>query len=131
MLVIDASVLANVLADDADDGRAARLAVRGAELGAPDLVDVETMSVLRKRWLGGDLTVGRFRAAVDDLWALAIVRYPCQPLVHRAYELRANITPYDAMYIGLAEVLECPLLTSDARLAAAPGPRCEVRLLAA
>ena len=131
MIVIDASVLANVLADDADDGRIARRAMRGAELGAPDLVDVETMSVLRKRWLGGDLTVRRFRAAVDDLDALAIVRYPCQPLVHRAYELRANLTPYDAMYVGLAEVLDCPLLTSDSRLAAAPGPRCEVRLVAA
>lgn len=93
MLVIDASVLANVLADDADDGRAARLAVRGAELSAPDFVDVETMSVLRKRWLAADLTARRFRAAADELCALAIVRYPCRPLVRRAYELRANMTP--------------------------------------
>ncbi len=129
MLVVDASVLANVLADDADDGRAARQAVRGAELGAPDLVDVETMSVLRKRWLAGDLTVRRFRAAVEDLSSIAIVRYPCLPLVHRAYELRGNVTPYDLMYLGLAEALDCPLVTSDARLAAAPGARCEVRLL--
>lgn len=47
----------------------------------------------------------------------------------RAFELRANVTPYDAAYVGLAEALDCPLLTGDARLAGAPGPRCEVRLL--
>lgn len=129
MMVVDASVLANVVGDDGDDGRLARATVRGEDLAAPDLVDVETVSVLRKRWLAKDLTARRFRAAVEDLGDLAVIRYPTLPLMGRAYELRANVTPYDAAYIGLAELLACPLVTGDARLAGAPGPRCEVRLL--
>lgn len=130
MIVVDASVLANVVADDGPDGRIARAALRGEEVAAPDLVDVETVSVLRKRWLADHLTARRFRSAVDDLADLALIRHPTLPLMRRAYELRANVTPYDAAYIGLAEALACPLVTGDARLAGAPGPRCEVRLLA-
>jgi len=129
VIVVDASVLANVVADDGDDGSLARAALRGEEVAAPDLVDAETVSVLRKRWLADDLTTRRFRRAIDDLADLAVTRYPTLPLMPRAFELRTNVTPYDAAYIGLAEALECPLLTGDARLAGAPGPRCEVRLL--
>lgn len=129
MIVVDASVLANVLADDGVDGRVARAALRGEEVAAPDLVDVETVSVLRKRWLAQDLTARRFKSAVDDLADLALIRHPTLPLMRRAFELRSNVTPYDAAYIGLAEALDCALLTGDARLAGAPGPRCLVRLL--
>lgn len=96
---------------------------------APDLVDVETVSVLRKLWLMGELTERRFRAAVDELQDLAVVRHPTLWFVRRAYELRSNVTVYDAMYVALAEGLECPLVTTDARLANAAGPRCEVELL--
>jgi predicted nucleic acid-binding protein len=131
MIVVDASVLANVVGDDGADGKVARAALRGEEVAAPDLVDVETVSVLRKRWLAKDLTVRRFQRAVEDLADLPLTRHPGLPLMSRAFELRANVTPYDAAYIGLAEALGCPLLTGDARLAAAPGPRCEVRLLTA
>lgn len=130
MIVVDASVLANVVGDDGADGKVARAALRGEEVAAPDLVDVETVSVLRKRWLAKGLTVRRFQRAVDDLADLALTRHPTLPLMPRAFELRANVTPHDAAYIGLAEALGCPLLTGDARLATAPGPRCEVRLLA-
>lgn len=129
MIVVDASVLANVVADDGTDGTTARAAVRGQDLVAPELVDVETVAVLRKRWLSGDLDDGRFHAAVTDLVDLAITRHPMSALMLRAYELRANVTPYDAVYVGLAEALRCPLLTSDQRLANATGPRCEIRLL--
>jgi len=129
MIVVDASVLANVVADNGPDGTLARAAVRGEELAAPDFVDVETVSVLRKRWRAEDLTTRRFRRAIDDLADLPVTRYPTLPLMPRAFELRANVTPYDAAYVGLAEALNCPLLTGDARLARAPGPRCEVRLL--
>lgn len=131
MIVVDASVLANAVGDDGADGAVARAALRGEEVAAPDLVDVETVSVLRKRWLAKDLTVRRFQRAVDDLADLALTRHPGLPLMPRAFELRSNVNPYDAAYIGLAEALGCPLLTGDARLAAAPGPRCEVRLLTA
>ena len=129
MIVVDASVLANVLADNGLDGTIARAALRGEELAAPDLIDVETVSVLRKRWRADDLTTRRFRRAIDDLAELLVTRYPTLPLMSRAFELRDNVTPYDAAYVGLAEVLNCALLTGDARLARAPGPRCEVRLL--
>ncbi len=61
--------------------------------------------------------------------ALEVDRYPTLPLMQRAYELRANLTPYDAAYVALAEVLACGLLTGDQRLAGAPGPRCPIRVL--
>ncbi len=130
MIVIDASVLANVLADDGSDGEAARAHVRDAgELMAPDLVDVETVSVLRKRWLAKDLSASRFRAAIDDLEALAVVRYPTLRLMRRAYQLRSNVTPYNAAYVALAEGLACPLVTADERLANAPGPQCAIEFV--
>ena len=130
MIVIDASVLANVVGDDGPTGRAARARVAAAsQWAAPDLVDVETVSVLRRRWRTGDLTARRFKSAVVDLLSLPIVRFPTGPLMIRAYELRSNITPYDASYIALAEGLSCPLVTADARLARAPGLRCPVDIL--
>ena len=130
MIVIDASVLANVVGDDGAAGRAARDRIAAASRwSAPDLVDVETVSVLRKRWRAGDLTARRFRSAVVDLLSLPIVRFPTGPLMVRAYELRSNVTPYDAAYIALAEGLACPLVSADARLARAPGVRCRVDVL--
>jgi predicted nucleic acid-binding protein len=130
LIVVDASVVANALADDTADGDAARRAIRSDDdIAAPDLVDVETVSVLRKRWLAGDLTARRFRTAITDLGDLAIARHPTLPMMPRAYELRGNVTPYDAAYVALAEVLDCALLTSDSRLASAPGPRCEIRVV--
>ena len=130
MIVADASVVANVVADDGADGDVARAHVRDAgDLMAPDLVDVETVSVLRRRWLANDLTEGRLRTAVDDLESLPIARYPTRGLMRRAFELRANVTACDAVYVAHAEGLVCPLLTADVRLAKAPGPECEIRIL--
>jgi len=131
LIVLDASVLANVVGDDGADGHRARAAIRGAgEVAAPDLVDVETFAVLRKRWLSGTISDRRFEAALHDLEAIDIERYPALPLVRRSYDLRADVTAYDAMYVALAEALRCELLTGDERLATAPGPRCTVRVLA-
>lgn len=130
MIVVDASVLANVVGDDGKDGRTARTAIRqSGDLAAPDLVDVETMAVLRKRWLGGTMPDDRFEAAVADLERLDMERVPTLRLLRRAFELRANITAYDATYVALAEVLGCDLLTADQRLANASGPRCTIRIL--
>lgn len=122
-------MLANVLGDDGQDGRRARKELRDAELTAPDLVDVETVAVLRKRWLAGTLSNQRFATAIEDLEQLALARVPALRLLRRAYELRANVTAYDACYVALAELLACELLTADQRLANAPGPRCTIRLL--
>ncbi|MFN2608423.1 MAG: type II toxin-antitoxin system VapC family toxin [Acidimicrobiales bacterium] len=130
MIVVDASVLANVVGDDGADGRRARSEMRSAgEIAAPDLVDVETVSVLRKRWLAGTISDRRFASAIDDLEALDVDRYPTLQLVRRSYELRANVTAYDAVYVGLAEGLDCEFLTADERLARASGPTCVIRVL--
>jgi predicted nucleic acid-binding protein len=130
VIVVDASVVANALADDADDGDLARSTLRrGDRVGAPDLLDVESVAVLRKRWAGGSLTARRFASAVRDLEDLPIERYPTCRLMRRAYELRDTVTPYDATYVALAEILECTLVTADGRLARAPGIRCAVEVV--
>lgn len=130
MIVIDASVLANVVGDDGNDGQRARQEFRNAgDVAAPDLADVETVAVLRKRWIAGTVSDQRFVAAVEDLEQLEIDRYPALRFMRRAYELRPNVTVYDAAYVALAETLACELLTADQRLATASGPRCTIRVL--
>lgn len=129
MIVVDASVLVNVVGDDGTAGNRAREVLRDQELSVPDLVDVEVVSVLRRRWLGKTMTARRFATAVDDLVAIPADRYPVLPFMPRAYELRANVSAYDATYIALAEQLDCALVTADRRLASAPGPRCAITLL--
>jgi predicted nucleic acid-binding protein len=129
VIVLDASVLANVIGDDGIDGNRAREVLRGQELSVPDLVDVEVVSVLRRRWLARTMTARRFAAAVDDLGALPADRYPVLPFMPRAYELRGNVSTSDATYVALAEQLGCALVTVDRRLAAAPGPRCAITVI--
>jgi len=130
VIVVDASVLANALGDDDTDGSLARSELRAAvDLTAPDLVDVETVAVLRKRWLARTISEQRFQTAVSDLERLDFERVPALRLMRRAYELRANVTAYDATYVALAEALDCELLTADQRLARAAGPRCTIRVL--
>jgi predicted nucleic acid-binding protein len=130
VIVVDASVLANAIGDDQEAGRQARELLRGhQELAAPDLVDVETTAVLRRRWLAGTITDQRFEQAIDDLRDIPIARFPTLGLMHRAFELRTNVTAYDACYVALAEALDWPLCTTDRRLAHAPGPRCVMQLI--
>ena len=95
----------------------------------PDLADAEAGAVLRKRWIAGTISTDDLEAAIDDLAALPFRRYPAVPLLRRAFELRATVTVYDALYVALAESLDCALLSADARLAQAPGPRCEIQVL--
>jgi predicted nucleic acid-binding protein len=129
-MVIDASVLANVVGDDGADGRRARAELRAAgDVAAPDLADVETVSVLRRRWISGAISDERFALALRDLEDLEVERYPALRFMRRACELRANVTAYDACYVALAEILGCELLTADERLAKAPGPSCAIRVL--
>ena len=129
MLVVDASVLAPGLADDGDDGDRARMRLRGERLAAPELIDLDTASVIRRRLAAGALDARRAGFALADLAALALRRASHRPLVARCWELRENLTVYDAVYVALAEALEATLLTADARLARVPGLRCEVELL--
>ncbi len=131
MLVVDASVLAPALADDGPDGDAARARLRGQSLVAPELIDLETTSVIRRQFRGGQLDPRRARLALTDLVELPLRRTPHRPLLARCWQLRENLTVYDAAYAALAEALDVVLLTVDARLASAPGPRCEIELLEA
>lgn len=130
MLVVDASVLANALADDDADGdRARERLLADVDLHAPELVDLEVLSVLRRHLLAGSLDGRRATFAIADLQELAVVRYPHRRLAERIWGHRDNLTGYDAAYVALAEVLGCALVTSDERLAAAAGVRCPVEVL--
>lgn len=129
MLVVDASVLVVALADDAEDGDRARSRLRGEDLAAPELIDLEVASVLRKQLGISRLDERRARLAVDDLVAMPLLRASHRRLLGRVLELRSNLTVYDAAYVALAELLDAPLLTADWRLANAPGPTCLVEVL--
>ena len=84
--------------------------------------------MLRKRWIARDISDRRFKEAVDDLLALPVTRYPTGPLMVRAYELRSNLTAYNAAYVALAEGLEWTLVTADARLTRASTIKCQVEI---
>jgi predicted nucleic acid-binding protein len=99
------------------------------ELAAPHLVDAEVGQVLRRFELRGELDEAAARAALGDLTDLPIVRYPHGPLLARAYDLRHNLTFYDAVYLALAEMLDAPFVTADAALAGVPGALASVWLL--
>lgn len=131
MLVVDASVVAVALGDDGADGDLARARLRDEELFAPELVDLEVASVLRRQLSAGDLDARRAQLALDDLFDLPMQRAPHRPLLARCWELRENLTVYDGAYVALAEALNAPLLTADARLAKAPGINCSIELLRA
>ena len=127
MIVVDASVLVESLAGE--DGRGARL--DGEELHAPHLLDAEVAHVLRKRHRLGLVDVLIAAGALADLTQLAITRHAHVPLLDRVWELRDNLTAYDALYVALAERLGAPLVTADARIAACPGLRTSVEVVAA
>ena len=129
MIVVDASVLVTALGDDGDDGDRARERLQGERLIAPHLIDVEVISAWRRLAAAGDLDLRRTQLALDDLRSLRVDRVPHTSLIVRCWELRDNLTVYDAVYVALAEVMAVPLLTADERLAGASGPRCEIELL--
>jgi predicted nucleic acid-binding protein len=129
VIVVDASVLATALGDDGLDGDRARSRLRGERLNAPELVDLEVASVLRRQARSGAVDDRRAALALADLAAMPLQRAPHRPLLVRCWELRDNLTIYDAAYIALAEALAVTLLTSDERLARAPGPRCRIEVL--
>lgn len=129
MIVIDASVLAPALADDGVDGDRVRERLRGEQLAAPELIDLEVVSVLRRADRTGRLDDRRSGQVLTDLAALPLRRVPHLPLLFRIWELRDNLTAYDAAYVALAEALDALLLTADGPLGRASGVRCEVEVL--
>lgn len=129
MIVVDASVLAPALADDGDDGDRARDRLRGRRLCAPELVDLEVASVLRRATAVGELEARRGAQALSDLALMPLRRVGHVHLLDRIWELRDNVTVYDGAYVALAELVGATLLTADARLSRAPGSRCRIQLL--
>jgi predicted nucleic acid-binding protein len=129
VIVVDASVLATALADDGNDGRRVRARLVDEQLSAPELVDLEVTSVLRKLCAAQLLDVDRADQALTDLHALRLERVPHRPLLRRCWELRHNVTVYDASYIALAEMLDASLITADERLTRASGTRCTFELM--
>jgi predicted nucleic acid-binding protein len=129
VIVVDASILVTGLADDGPDGDRVRGRLRGERLVAPHVIDLEVASAWRRLAAAGDLDDRRASLALTDLDALRLERVPHRPLLARCWELRENLTIYDAAYVALAELAEARLLTSDGRLADAPGIRCEVEVL--
>ncbi len=130
MIVVDASVIVTALADDGPDGDTARMRLRGERLAGPHLIDVEVLSAWRRMISAGALDDRRAELAIADLRALRLDRVPHAPLLDRCWQLRPNLTMYDGVYVALAEMAEAVLLTADTKLAAAPGPRCTIELLA-
>ncbi|MBV9755437.1 MAG: type II toxin-antitoxin system VapC family toxin, partial [Alphaproteobacteria bacterium] len=120
MIVVDASALLEALLRTAAAASIERrLFAAGQTLHAPHLLDLEVAQVLRRYAAGGELAAPRGRDALADLSDFPLQRWPHDVLLPRVWELRNNLTAYDAVYIALAEALDAPLLTRDQRLAGA------------
>ena len=130
MIVVDASALVELLLDTDEAGAvAARLFDSGDSLAAPHLIDVEAAQVLRRYAQVGEIDGRRGREAMADLADMPIRRYPHDVLLPRVWDLRHNLTAYDAAYVALAEALDAPLVTRDRRLARAAGHGADIELL--
>ncbi len=122
MIVVDASVVVEVLLrSDAGVGLEERLFEGDDPLHAPHMLDVEVANALRRYALHGDLDQRQGGDALADLAAMSIERHGHQPLLERIWQLRHNLTAYDAAYLALADSLGAPLLTCDAGLASVAG----------
>jgi len=129
VIVVDASVLAPALGDDGDDGDRARQRLSNETLAAPELIDLEVSSVLRRLSLGGRIPARSAELAMSDLVALPLRYVSHRALLPRCCSLRETFTIYDASYVALAEQIDAVLVTADIRLSRAPGLRCAVEVI--
>ncbi|MGC5615056.1 type II toxin-antitoxin system VapC family toxin [Georgenia sp. Z1491] len=129
MIVVDnAAVVDALTAVAGTDELRARLAQD--ELHAPSLIDVEVVSALRGLTLGGHLSAARAEDLLTDLDDLPLRRWPSDhALRRRAFQLRDNVSAYDAAYVALAEAMDCPLVTRDSRLARSSGHGARIVVL--
>lgn len=130
MIVVDASVVIDMLllapfAPSVTD----RLLADGETLHAPHLLDLEVLQILRRNARAGRLDRHRGQQAVDDLRVFPVLRHSATTLLPRIWELRHNLSAYDAAYVALAEALNAPLVTRDGFLAASPGHRAQIELI--
>ena len=123
-LVIDASMVVAGLIDSGTDGRWAEALLAGDSLAAPHMMTAEAANILRRSAAAGAISAEQASLAHADLLDLRVEFFPYTPFAPRIWELRENVTCYDAWYVAIAEAVGAPLATLDARLANAPGPRC-------
>jgi predicted nucleic acid-binding protein len=130
MIVPDGSVVAYVIMRmPGSESVAGRLFASDADLQAPHLMDLEVIQVLRRLHRAGDLDSLQAAQVLDDLAHLRVTRHPHHRFSPRIWQLRHNMTAYDAAYVALAEALDAPLLTRDKRLASAPGHHARIELV--
>ena len=125
-LVLDASVVVAALVDSGPDGTWAE-SLLSDDLAAPDLLPVEVAHVLRRAVDASEITDDVASLAHGDLTDLRIELFPYELVAPRIWELRHNLSAYDAWYVAVAELLDAPLATLDRRILGAPGVRCELR----
>lgn len=130
MIVLDASALVELLVGGTPRAVALAGRIRTETLHAPHLIDLEVLSVLRTLEKRRAVSSSLAAQAASDLVTIAMTRYPHEALASRIWQLHGNLTPYDACYVALAEILGVPLVTCDARLAGAPGHRASIELFA-
>ena len=130
MIIIDASAVLELLLASTTGARIAERAFSETEtLCAPHLIDLEVAQVLRRYALSGDLKTTRAAEALQDFLDLPIERYPHDLFLIRIWQMRHNVTAYDAAYIALAEALDAVLITTDVRLASASGHDARVEVV--
>jgi predicted nucleic acid-binding protein len=125
MVVVDASAAVNALLKAGP----ARQAVASEQVHVPHLIDPEVANGLRRMAQRGEVTERDAWTALAAWRRLGVVRYPVFTMFERMWQLRANVSAYDAAYVALAEALGCALLTSDGRLGRVPGITCPVTVL--
>jgi predicted nucleic acid-binding protein len=125
VIVIDASAALAALLNAGP----ARRALAGEQLHAPHLIDSEVANALRRAWAAKRLHADAAWTALDAWRRLGMTRYPAHSLLDRIWEHRGNLSAYDATYVALAELLDCSLLTADARLGRAPGIACPITVV--
>ena len=125
MIVVDASAALSALLNTGP----ARRTLASEQLHAPHLIDSEVANGLRRRVAAAQLGADAGWTVLDTFRRLGMTRYPVFALLDRVWELRDNLSAYDASYVALAELLGCSLLTADARLSRAPGIRCPITVV--
>ena len=128
-IVIDASAMAEMLMASAVGAKVAKRVFAVQRRHAPHLLDIEVVSALRRFVLGKQLPAAQAQTAIDDLAAFPMRRHGHGPLLDRVFELRHNLSAYDALYLALAEGLEATLVTCDEALAEVPGAKAPVELV--
>lgn len=126
-LVVDASLVVSALVDESDTGTWAASLLASEPVSGPHLMPVEVAKILRRASAAGDISDDVAVLAHADLLDLRVELFPYAPFAARVWELRGNVTCYDAWYIALAEFLDAPVATLDVRLTRAAGPGCDFK----